>query len=376
MVIIILCLYFLNYLYYHKKINQSLEEIKISKSLMDSYMTESIMAYESVKGQNLESQVEKQFINKNDNYINDLQKYEYLTSNMNLINNFISDISILIIFGVGLFLINNNAMTYGDLIIFYTISDYLLEPIKHFNELNLVVKEIIISLKRLINLKYFKDKFINKIVYGDIHIKKLNFDINDKKILSNLTLIFKKNENIMITGKSGCGKSTLLKLIKQFYKTDDIYINQTNIKNFNMNENITYISQNEYLFTNTLYNNITMGKEISSDELNKIINICELDDIVSNKMGLNMLIEENGFNLSGGEKQRIILARALVNLKDYLFRDEGLSEVNIDMERRILKKLFSIYKNTTILFVSHRLDNLDLFDKLVKLDKKQIIERR
>ena len=375
-VIIILLLYLLNYLCHHKKVKQKLEDVKLSKSMINSFVTESILGYESIKGQNLENTIKEQFETKNLKYLNDEYKYEFLYTNMQLINNFLSDISVLLIFGVGICLINKKAITYGDLIVFYTIMNYFIEPVKHFNEISIIIQEIRIAFKRLINLKYLKYKINSKSECGDIFIKKLNFEIDDKKIINDLTLNIKKNEKIMITGKSGSGKSTLLKIIKQFYSSNNIYINNKNIKELNMKDNITYISQNEHLFTNTLYNNITMHKKLSEKKVEEIIKICELENIVSNKMGLNLLIEENGFNLSGGEKQRIILARSLVNIKDYLFIDEGLSEVSVDMERRILKKLFNTYKNKTIIVVSHRLDNLDLFDKLIELDKNEIIERR
>ena len=83
-----------------------------------------------------------------------------------------------------------------------------------------------------------------------------------------------------------------------------------------------------------------------------------------------MLIEENGFNLSGGEKQRIILARSLISKFEYLCIDEGLSEIDINLERKILKNILKEYPNQAILFVSHRLDNLDLFDKAIKFGTK------
>ena len=89
-----------------------------------------------------------------------------------------------------------------------------------------------------------------------------------------------------------------------------------------------------------------------------------------------MLIEENGFNLSGGEKQRIILARTLNTDFDYLLIDEGLSEVDINMERRIIKKLFKNYNDKTIIIVSHRLDNMDLFNNIIKVDNNfEVIEK-
>ena len=81
-----------------------------------------------------------------------------------------------------------------------------------------------------------------------------------------------------------------------------------------------------------------------------------------------MMIEENGFNLSGGERQRIVLARGLLKNFNILIIDEGLSQVDIDMERKILKNIFEMFKDKTIIVVSHRLDNLDLFDSLVKIE--------
>ena len=82
----------------------------------------------------------------------------------------------------------------------------------------------------------------------------------------------------------------------------------------------------------------------------------------------NMLIEENGFNLSGGEKQRIVLARTLLRHFDILIIDEGLNQVDINLERKILNNVFKYYKDKTIIVVSHRLDNLDLFDNLVEIE--------
>ena len=174
-------------------------------------------------------------------------------------------------------------------------------------------------------------------------------------------------------GNSGSGKTTLLKLIKNYYKANGVYINDN--ENIN-NKNILYVSQNEILFTDTLYNNITLGKNVDVREFEKVIDICHINEIIKEKkIGYNMLIEENGFNISGGEKQRIILARTLLTHSNVLLLDESLSEVDINLERKILKKLLKL--NKTILLVSHRNNNLDLFDKLftIKDKKLEIYER-
>lgn len=372
-VLFIFVLYLLNYLIFNKKVNFYIEELKESKSILNSYMTESVLGFESIKGQNLENSFKNSFKDKCNNYLNSLKKYQHIKNSIFNLNELISDVSILLILTTGIILINKNLFNYSDLIIFYTLMNYFLEPVKNTIELNLIINEIKISLKRLIDLKYFVKKRKNY-QKGNININNLNITYDDKNILEDFNLNIKTGEKIMLVGHSGCGKSSILKYLKQYYKTDNIFINNKSINNFNLKDNITYISQNEYLFTDTLYNNITLGKKV--DNLDKIIDICELKDLINkNPLGIYTLIEENGFNLSGGERQRIILARALINIKDYLFIDEGLSEVDINLERRILKKIFKNYHNKTIIFVSHRNDNVDLFDKLVKLDEKVVLEK-
>lgn len=372
-VLFIFVLYLLNYLIFNKKVNFYIEELKESKSILNSYMTESVLGFESIKGQNLENSFKNSFKDKCNNYLNSLKKYQHIKNSIFNLNELISDVSILLILTTGIILINKNLFNYSDLIIFYTLMNYFLEPVKNTIELNLIINEIKISLKRLIDLKYFVKKRKNY-QKGNININNLNITYDGKNILEDFNLNIKTGEKIMLVGHSGCGKSSILKYLKQYYKTDNIFINNKSINNFNLKDNITYISQNEYLFTDTLYNNITLGKKV--DNLDKIIDICELKDLINkNPLGIYTLIEENGFNLSGGERQRIILARALINIKDYLFIDEGLSEVDINLERRILKKIFKNYHNKTIIFVSHRNDNVDLFDKLVKLDEKVVLEK-
>ncbi|MEI3508787.1 MAG: hypothetical protein V8R01_06800 [Bacilli bacterium] len=123
------------------------------------------------------------------------------------------------------------------------------------------------------------------------------------------------------------------------------------------------------MFTGTINYNLTLK---GSNDLSSIINICHVKEIINdNELGYNALLEEDGFNISGGQRQRIALARALHDF-DILLIDEGLNGLDTNLERKILKKLFNKYEEKTVIIVSHRLDNLDLFDHLIKLDKGQI----
>lgn len=205
---------------------------------------------------------------------------------------------------------------------------------------------------------------------GDIEFKNLSYSFDDiNNVLSNINLKIKNKSKVMVLGSSGSGKSTLFKILKQNYevKRDKVYINGIDINDYKLN-NIVYVSQNEILFSDTIENNI-------GNDIYKVSKICLVDEIVKKtQLGYKTLIEENGFNLSGGEKQRIILSRALANPFDILIIDEGLSQVDTNMERIIIKNILKEYQDKTIVFISHRLDNIDLFNQVIKIEKGKIID--
>ena len=219
---------------------------------------------------------------------------------------------------------------------------------------------------------------LNKKLEGNIKIHNLSFELNNKNIINNINLTIKKGEKIVIVGPSGSGKSTLFKILMKYYKINrnQIYINDIDYNDYKTSDGISMISQQETLFTDTLYNNILLDND-DLDKFLDITKICEVDEIIKdNSTGYNMLIEENGFNISGGQKQRIILARALMQNFNILLIDEGLNQVDVNLERRILKNIFKKYKDKTILVISHRLENLDLFDRTIKLNNGRIVNKK
>ena len=195
-----------------------------------------------------------------------------------------------------------------------------------------------------------------------------------KYILNNFNKTFKEGNKVLITGQSGCGKSTLAKLISGFIETrkNKIFIGKsdiTDINLWNLREDITYVSQDEYLFNNTMFENINIR---NARDKNKIIEIAKcmlLEDITSNnKSGYNMILEENARNISGGERQRIILARTFLKNSAIYILDETFSEIDTKKERIILKNIFKQFKDKTIIVISHRLDNSDLYDEVFNME--------
>ena len=144
------------------------------------------------------------------------------------------------------------------------------------------------------------------------------------------------------------------------------------MNNYSLNHirrEVCYISQQETLFTESIYQNIVLDKQVDYNDFLDIAKCCMIDEFANTDiLAYDKLLEENGFNLSGGQRQRIILARALLKDAQIYILDESLNEVDINKERQILEKLFNIYKNKTFIVISHRFHNQDLFNKKYKID--------
>ena len=347
---------------FQKKNNLWILESTRKKALINSYMVESIIGFESIKNLNISKKIYKHFENKYYKFTTTIQKKMNIDEKNKLLKNLIYNISIFIIIIYSIRKYNSNLT----IILIFILSETLISSVKSITDFDYKLSEVKASLINLTELKTAKSENIKTIQSkGNINIKNLNYAF-DNKVLKNINLIIENKSKVMVTGKSGSGKSTLFKIIKGYYKDyiGTVKIDGREIKKYNFS-NIIYISQKETLFTGTLLDNL----KIKSKELQNL-DICEIDDIIQNNY--YQLIEEDGFNLSGGQKQRLVLARALNNFK-ILIIDEGLNQISVDMERRILKKLFKKYKNQTIIYISHRLDNLDLFDRFIKIDDGQVV---
>jgi len=150
-----------------------------------------------------------------------------------------------------------------------------------------------------------------------------------------------------------------------------VLVNGIDINDFSISDirdDIIYVSQNETLYTGSIKDNILLNRDIDYKDFLDMCCYLEVDNIIKdNLLGYDFLLEENGANISGGERQRIILARALFKKGNIILIDEGLSQMDIDLERRVLKRIFSIFKDKMIIVVSHRFNNMDLYDKVFKL---------
>ena len=376
---IILVLYLIVMLIFKDYFDSSLSEIKERSIDTTNFMIESINNFETVKGLKIHNRIFEQFEKK---YVSMLKKkysHSSILSLQQLLKSFISDGGLFLIYGMGAIMVINNQLTFSSLLTFGALINYFFEPVQNLVNLEIDIRELDLVLNRLNDLELSDSQGItDDICKGSIIFKNLNYTYNDKyNVLNNISFKIKSGQKLLIIGNSGSGKSTLVKLLMKYYDIprDKIFINNIDINDYRNIRGINYISQSENLFTDSIYNNIVLYDELSINKINEVCELCEVLDIVKEKsLGYNYLIEENGIGLSGGQKQRIILARSLLKKFNILIIDEGLNQVDINLERRILKRLFDKYKDKTIIVISHRLENMDLYDRRILLENGVIKE--
>lgn len=376
---IILALYVIVMLIFKDYFDSSLSEIKTKSIDTTNFMIESINNFETVKGLKIYDKITDHFEKK---YVELLRKkfsHNNILSLQQFLKSFISDGGLYLIYGMGAIMVINNQLTFSSLLTFGALINYFFEPVQNLVNLEIDIRELDLVLNRINNIELkTNDGVTDDICKGNIVIKNLSYTYNDKyDVLKNIDLKINNGQKILVIGSSGSGKSTLVKLLMKYYDIprDNIYINDIDINDYNDTKGINYISQSENLFTDSIYNNLVLYDDISINKINDICRLCEVEEILKDKyLGYNFLVEENGMGLSGGQKQRIILARTLLRKFNILIIDEGLNQVDINLERRILKRLFDKYKDKTIIVISHRLENMDLYDRRIQIENGAIID--
>lgn len=354
-----------------------------NNAIINSHMVEMINGFETIKNLNMEREMNEKISSLYVKALNDSFTYDNINNLELFIKDIVTYISILLIEFIGFTLEFDNILSLGEIITFTTLISYFIDPIRNIIDLNKEYFYALNSLKRANNLFDIESTDLvtktNYDILGNINIKNLTYSYNDyTDTLDNITVNIKKGEKVLLLGNSGSGKSTILKLLSKYYmpKRDNIYIDEVDINDIsisNLKDNIVSISQDEIIFTDTIKNNIILNRNIDDTSFMKVCKLTYVDEIVKDMfLGYDTKLEENGQNISGGQRQRIILARTLLKKSNIILIDEGLNAIDINLERKILKNIFNEYRNKTIIIVSHRLENMDLYNKVIRLANGKI----
>jgi ATP-binding cassette subfamily C protein/competence factor transporting protein len=356
----------------YKKAYQNIEY----HSVFNNTLIENVNMINSIKNLNVTDISLKKVENDLSVFLNDsflLNKFLNLTNNL---KDWVNEIGFFIVNTWGFYLFFNNNLSVTQLITFNTLLSLFVNPLKNcidsLPKYNLL-KATYIKLNDFLSVDEEKNGESAELLDNSIEIKNLNYSYNSiNNIINNVSFKINSGEFVSFKGPSGCGKSTICKILDR-YITDykgTILIGNENIKDKSITtirNNIRYVSQNEALFTGTIKENILLGRTISNELFLKIVKLCDVDKIVDKKnMRYESVISDMAENLSGGEKERIILARALVTDFKILILDEALSEVDYKLEREIITNLKKYYKDKTIIYITHKNQN-DLFDRIINI---------
>lgn len=220
-----------------------------------------------------------------------------------------------------------------------------------------------------------------RVTKGSIEFKDISFDYGRRKVFENFSLKIPQNKKIALVGRSGCGKTSLLKLLYRFYNLDsgEILIDGKNINEFkqeSLRAGMSIVPQECVLFDDTIYNNIKFSKPSATrGEVMRAIKFAQLDGIIEEMPEKeNTIVGERGVKLSGGEKQRVSIARALLADKKILVLDEATSALDSETEHDIQRDLAKLMEGRTSIIIAHRLSTIMHADKIIVMSKGKIVE--
>lgn len=378
-------LYLIIILIFNKTIKKYTTQSQKNIALINNAIVESVSSFETIKGLNIEDNMIYKFSQNYSKALNTNYNLEKLNNTISLLKEIITDISLLLINFYSFKLIMTNHLTIGNYMTITMLSNYLIYPIRNIINLTEEYHYVKNSITRANNLFEVEDENIyddKKLeINGNIKITNLKYTFNNKNyILKNINLFIKDKDRVILLGPSGSGKSTILKILYKYLEVDrkTVYINGYDINDYSLidiRKNITYISQNEIIYNDTIRNNIILDREVSEIDYLNICHLLHIDDIVKdNILGYDYILEENAINLSGGQRQKIILARSLLKRSNIIMIDEGFSQIDIETEREILQNIFRYFYNKTFIVISHRTENLDLYNRIIKIKEGKIKE--
>ena len=270
--------------------------------------------------------------------------------------------------------------------ILIVLSLTLTNVIRNFSASYSITRYLFLSVAKISDtLNYpiisYKDEDFNFSSY-DINFEDVDFSYTeDRKVLKNINFTAKNNEITALVGKSGSGKSTVMSLIARFWDTTkgSIKIGGKDIKEVNPDsllKNISMVFQDVYLINDTIYENIRIGNlNASREEIMNAAKIANCHDFISKlPKGYDTYIGEEGSTLSGGEKQRISIARALLKNSPIILLDEATASLDADSEHEIKMAINELIKDKTVIIIAHRLNTIKDANKIIVMDDGKIIE--
>ena len=364
------------------RVQQRLDDIS-------NYSNDSLKGSRVIRAFNKENTIINQYKNKTEKYFNETKKANLVAALVNPLTFLVVNVGIMLVIYFGGILTINNELTNGDLVALISYLNQILMALIVVSNLVIIFTKAFSSQKRIdqllqsetsiVNYSKYKDISLN---YGDefINFENVSFKYEDdgNEVISNINFKINKGEKIGIIGGTGSGKTTLIKLIERFYDvtSGELLYKGHNIKDYDLDklhQEISLVNQRSVLFNGTIKSNILIGKKDATDEeiINALKNseaykfVKEYSDFIDHE------VYENGKNFSGGQKQRLSLARALIKDSELLILDDSTSALDYLTDKNVRENINKM-KDLTVIFISQRTSSIQHCDKIIVVDNGKI----
>ena len=374
-----------------KRIYKSYERIQESYSAMNTKVQENLSGVRAVKAYTLEKSEIERFRQLNEEFVDRNRAQIRLITIFFPLFRFLPGIGILVLLWLGGTHVIEEKITFGDFVSFLFYLMILVRPMLRLGFVVNAFERGAASMGRISQIldeqpEIFDDENVRrdiKSIQGDIEFRNLNFAYHDGPIvLKNINLKIDRGKTVAIVGPTGCGKTTLVNLLPCIYKAERgmIFIDGVDIWDIPLQvlrSNIGFVEQEPFLFSGSLRNNIAYGVENVSDiQVKEVARTTDLlGQIEEFPDGLDTYLGERGITISGGQKQRTALARAIAIHPRILIMDSAFANVDTHTEDTILNRLKDVMAERTTIIISHRISTVKSADLIVVMKDGEIVER-
>ncbi|MCT4616764.1 MAG: ABC transporter ATP-binding protein/permease [Candidatus Gracilibacteria bacterium] len=355
------------------------------KREVSSYIQEGLENIAEIKSYNNEEKYTNNLEEKLDKYEKNLTKGELTIGVLLNSSQSILKLGLVSVIFVGVYLLSKNEVSLFTYLIFLILATRIYSPISDVLNNLAALFHLDIPIKRMNEIKNLKTQSGSKDFKPknyDIVFKNVNFSYETgKQVIKNVSFIAKQGEITALIGSSGGGKSTATKLAARFWDIDSgkITLGGQDISKIDpetLLKNYSFVFQDVTLFNTSIKDNIRIGKHNATDEeIIKAAKMAQCDDFIrKTPNGYDTIIAENGDTLSGGEKQRISIARALLKDAPIILLDESTASLDVENETKIQQSISELIKNKTVLIIAHRMRTIAHADKIVVLENGKVIE--
>jgi subfamily B ATP-binding cassette protein HlyB/CyaB len=367
-----------------------LDKVFATGAKNQSFLTESITGIQTVKANAIEPQMQRKWEDNLTEYVKASFRSQNLGNVAGQIAELINKLTTIAIIFIGAHMVMAGQLTIGQLIAFNMLAARVTQPILKLVNIWQEFQQAGVSLRRLGDILNSPTESYNKVsksnlpeFKGAVTFKEVKFrySADTKLILNELNLEVQSGQSIGIVGRSGSGKSTLTKLIQRLYRPEGgkVLVDGVDLSTVDtvwLRQNIGVVLQESFMFNRTIRENIALTNPSASME--QVIMAAQFagaeEFILDLKDGYDTIIEEGGSNFSGGQKQRLSIARALMNNPKILILDEATSALDYESEKVIQKNMAKISQGRTVFIIAHRLTTVQNCDRIIYMDQGKIIE--